>query len=174
VKVKNILVTGLPGIGKTTLIQKIWKHLIHLQPVGFYTAEMRERGIRQGFELISLDGGKGILSHVEIKSRFRAGKYKVNVEGFEGILETIPFFRPETQFVLIDEIGKMECYSEKFKRILVEVLDSEKRVIATVALKGGGLIEEVKKRPDVNLLELTHGNRESLLMEILKEVTPVQ
>jgi nucleoside-triphosphatase len=100
------------------------------------------------------------------------GKYKVDVEGFEDFLETIPFFRPETRLILIDEIGKMECFSEKFKKILKDVLDSEKRVIATIALKGGGLIGEVKKRPDVKLLELTHGNRDSLLPEILKEVVP--
>lgn len=168
---KNILITGLPGVGKTTLLQKIRKHLTHLRPVGFYTAEIRERGIRRGFELISLDGRKGILSHVDIRSSFRVGKYKVDVEGFEDFLETIPFFHPETRLILIDEIGKMECFSEKFKKILIGVLDSEKQVIATVALKGTGLIEEVRKRPDVKLLELTHSNRESLLTELLKEIS---
>lgn len=160
-------------MGKTTLIQKLWKHLIYLHPVGFYTAEIREGGIRRGFEFISLDGRKGILSHVDIRSPFRVGKYKVNVEGFEDFLETIPFFHPETRLILIDEIGKMECFSEKFKRILIGVLDSEKRVIATIALKGDGLIREVKKRPDVKLLELTHSNRDSFLKEILKEVGPI-
>ena len=73
----NILITGLPGIGKTTLIKKLSEELRNFHPVGFYTAEIREEGIRNGFELISLDGRKGLLSHIDIKSPYRVGKYKI-------------------------------------------------------------------------------------------------
>ena len=51
---KNLLITGLPGVGKTTLIKKVWEELRHLHPVGFYTAEIREEVLRKGFELVSL------------------------------------------------------------------------------------------------------------------------
>ncbi|MDO9125137.1 MAG: nucleoside-triphosphatase, partial [Deltaproteobacteria bacterium] len=120
-KSKNILITGLPGVGKTTLIQKLSEELTHLYPVGFYTTEIREEGVRKGFELISLEGRKGLLSHQDIKSPYCVGRYKVDTKGFDNFLETIPFFNPEIRLILIDEIGKMECLSEKFKKLLIEV-----------------------------------------------------
>jgi nucleoside-triphosphatase len=164
---KNILLTGLPGVGKTTLIRRLSEELKNLHPAGFYTEEIREEGVRKGFELISLDGKKGLLSHVEIKSPYRVGKYKVDVKGFEGFLDSIAFFAPETKLIIIDEIGKMECLSLEFKRLIKEILNSEKMIIATIAFKGSGLIEEIKKRNDVRLFEITEKNRDSLLPEIL-------
>jgi nucleoside-triphosphatase len=167
---KNILITGLPGVGKTTLIKNIVEALRDLRPVGFYTAEIREGGIRKGFELISLDARKGLLSHTDIQSPHRVGKYKVDVKGFEIFLGSIPILNRSTRLIVIDEIGKMECYSDQFKNMLKEILDSEKWVIATIAIKGSGIIEEIKKRKDVKLFEITQRNRNSLLPDILSEV----
>jgi nucleoside-triphosphatase len=164
---KNILLTGFPGVGKTTLIRRISEELKNLHPVGFYTEEIKEEGIRKGFELIGFDGKKGLLSHVDIKSLNRVGKYRVDVKGFEGFLDSIAFFALQTKLIIIDEIGKMECLSPKFKRIIKEILDSEKMVIATIAFKGSGLIDEIKKRKDVKLFEITEKNRDSLLSEIV-------
>ena len=168
--IKNILITGVPGIGKTTLIKKLAEELKGHRPVGFYTEEIREGGVRKGFELLSLDRRKGILSHTEIKSPSRVGKYRVDVKRFEDFLGLIPFLNPETSLIIIDEIGKMECLSDKFKGLIKELLDSEKLVIATIALKGGGIIEDIKKRADIRLFEITHYNRESLPSMILREI----
>jgi len=157
-------------VGKTTLIKNIVEALKDLRPVGFYTAEIRGGGIRKGFELISLDGRKGLLSHTDIQSPHRVGKYKVDVKGFEAFLGSIPLLNPSTRLVIIDEIGKMECFSERFKECLIECLNSEKRVIATIALKGSGFMEEVKRRHDIKVFEITQRNRNSLLPDILSEV----
>ena len=166
---KNLLITGLPGVGKTTLIRKLYEALKDFHPVGFYTTEIREKGMRKGFELVNLEGKKGVLSHVDIKSRYRVGRYKVDVSGFEDFLDGITFLDPSSALIMIDEIGKMECLSTKFERIMTETLDSEKWVIATIALKGSGLITEVKQRQDVKLFEITPSNRDVLFSEILKE-----
>ena len=77
---------------------------------------------------------------------------------------------PDRRLMIFDEIGKMECFSNRFKRPVTEALDSEKWVVATVAFKGEGLIAEVKKRPDIKLFEITEKNRDSLFPEILKQV----
>ncbi|MDI6890000.1 MAG: NTPase [Thermodesulfovibrionales bacterium] len=168
---KNILLTGPPGVGKTTLIKKLSGELKGLHPAGFYTEEIREEGIRKGFDLISLDGRRGLLSHTEIESPYRVGKYRVDVRGFEGFLDSIAFFAPETNLVIIDEIGKMECLSPKFRRLIKEIIDSEKMVIATIAFKGVGLIEEIKKRNNVKLFEVTRNNIDSLLLGILLTIS---
>jgi len=170
VLVKNLLITGFPGMGKTTLIRKLYEALKDFHPVGFYTTEIREKGMRKGFELVNLEGKKGVLSHVDIKSRYRVGRYKVDVSGFEDFLDGITFLDPSSALIMIDEIGKMECLSTQFDRMMKEVLDSEKRVIATIALKGGGLIAEVKQRRDVKLFEITPSNRDILFSEILEEI----
>jgi nucleoside-triphosphatase len=171
---KNLLVTGLPGVGKTTLIKKLSEALKSFHPVGFYTEEIRERGERKGFELISLEGKKGLLSHKDIRSPYQVGQYKVDIKGFEEFLDSISFFNPFTRLIIIDEIGKMECFSDQFKKLMKEILNSEKWVIATVAFKGSGLITEVRERKDVQLFEITKKNRDSLFSEILKEVGGIE
>lgn len=137
-----------------------------MEPVGFYTVEIREGGIRKGFELVSLDGKTGLLSHVDIKSPHRVGKYRVNLIGFEDFLDSINLPAYESKLIIIDEIGKMECFSVRFRGLILRILDSEGAVIATIALKGDRFIEEIKRRDDVSIFEITRENREALLNEI--------
>jgi len=167
---RNLLITGLPGLGKTTLIRKLSELLKNLHPVGFFTEEIREEGVRKGFELISLNGRRGILSHKNIRTPFRVGEYKVDIKGFEDFLGSISFFNTLTRLIIIDEIGKMECFSDQFKKLLKEILDSEKWVIGTIASKGSGFIAEIKGRKDVKIFEITKKNRDFLFLEILKEM----
>ena len=77
---KAILLTGRPRVGKTTIIKDVVRKLPG-RAGGFYTEEMRERGRRQGFKIVTLDGREGILAHVGIKSRMRVSKYGVTVQG---------------------------------------------------------------------------------------------
>jgi nucleoside-triphosphatase len=172
VRAKKIFITGLPGVGKTTLVLKIAEALRDTKPVGFYTTEIRERGARQGFEMRSFSGEKGILSHIDIRSRYRVGKYGVDVEGFEKFLRAIPFFQEEGGIIIIDEIGKMECLSAEFRKLVGEILESDWILIATVALKGEGLIRQVKERRDILLSTLRPDNRDQLLGEILRTISP--
>ncbi len=60
---RHLLITGLPGTGKTTLLVRLARRLTYLYPAGFYTEEIREGSLRQGFRLVSLDGREGILAH---------------------------------------------------------------------------------------------------------------
>jgi len=165
---KNLLVTGVPGIGKSTLIKQLISDLRFAKPIGFYTEEIRVDGVRKGFEVISLDGRKKKLAHIDMRSRFMVGKYRVNVYGFDRYLESLELASSPDRMVIIDEIGRMECLSHRFRDIIGEILDQDRIVIATIAKQGGAFIDEIKGRDDVTLFEMTKRNREDLAVKILR------
>jgi len=165
-KASNVLITGMPEVGKTTLIRRLAERLAIRRPMGFYTEEIRQSGVRRGFELVTFDGRRRILSHVDIAGPYRVGKYGVDVGGFEAFLDELDLDTAGEGVVIIDEIGKMECFSRRFVTLVQTLLDSPRSVIATVALKGGGLIAEVRRRPDARIFTVTAANRDSLAAEI--------
>jgi nucleoside-triphosphatase len=168
-KSAKILLTGLPGCGKTTAVMKIIAELDCMAVAGFYTEEIRENNNRKGFRWKRLDGAGGILAHVDINGRFKVGKYGVDVMDFEkSVVPALYVERTGTELFVIDEIGKMECFSEKFAVAIRRLFASDKSVLATVARKGDGLIAEVKNYPHAQLFNLTRENREKTIEEILK------
>lgn len=166
-KSAKILLTGLPGCGKTTAIMKIIDTLNCGKVAGFYTQEIRQNNIRKGFGWRRLDGAEGILAHVDIKGSFKVGKYGVDVAGFEeAVVPVLDAGRTDVELFVIDEIGKMECFSEKFVAAVRRLFASEKPVLATVAQKGAGLISEVKKYPSIQIFNLTRSDRDKTVAEI--------
>jgi nucleoside-triphosphatase len=165
-----ILITGVPGVGKTTFIRKIADSLEELHPVGFYTQEIRERGRRVGFEIIGLDGSSRLLSHVAARSHYRVGKYGVDIPGFEEYLQSLDLGEGYTSPVVIDEIGKMECYSSRFRDLVSGLVEGDRLFIATIARKGDQFIESLKDRENVRLFEVTRENRDILLPLVLEIV----
>ncbi len=169
----NILITGLPGVGKTTLIKHVYawaKDEKDLAVKGFYTGEIREHGRRKGFEIATTDDRQSILAHVDISSPYRVSKYGVNIREFkETVLPLFEEARNGGVLYLIDEIGKMELFSDKFVEAVKKVLGAPDPLVATIAQKGGGFIQEIKRRPDVKLFTLTFQNRDTMF-ETMKEV----
>jgi nucleoside-triphosphatase THEP1 len=155
----NVLFTGSPGCGKSTLIEKIVKKS-QRPKTGFFTREIREKGHRVGFSIETLEGKQGVLAHIDINSRYKVGKYGVSIDDIDRI--AVPSMIPdhENQMVIIDEIGKMECFSIPFKEALVQVLESKNPVLGSIALKGGHFIGKIKKRTDVHLIRISEKNRD--------------
>ena len=119
---RNIFLTGKPGAGKSTAIKRIIEEIEKKginEVSGFLTEEIRgENGVREGFMLKTVDGKReGLLSHIrDIKSKYKVGKYNVSIPNIENIAvptmaldEGIPL-----KILIIDEIGKMECFSQVF------------------------------------------------------------
>jgi len=165
---RHLLITGLPGTGKTTLLMELAGRFARLAPAGFYTEEVREEGVRRGFRLISLDGREETLSDVTFGGRQRVGRYGVDVAGFETFLASLDLPSHISPLVFIDEIGKMECLSQSFVILAKTLFSSGKTVVATVARQGEGLIREVKLRSDSRLVEVTPANRQTLPEELVR------
>jgi nucleoside-triphosphatase len=166
---KNILITGPPGCGKTTLVEEIATQL-NIPAVGFITREVRQHGNRVGFSIHTLEGRNGVLAHVDAKSRFRVGRYGVQIATIDRI--AVPSLKASSADVLIviDEIGKMECLSEAFRKAVRLVLDSANPVLATIAMKGDSFIQLVKSRKDVTVIELNLANRDILASSLLNSI----
>jgi len=168
---KNILFSGRPGVGKTTVIMKL---ISGLEGVGgFYTEEIREKGERKGFRIVTLRGKKGILAHKDLKSPYRVGKYGVNIEDLEDIAGRsilLALADDKKKLVLIDEIGRMELYSPKFQEAVIKALDSSKRVIGTLQERHNKFTDTIREREDVEIIEVTLENRKELIENLREKI----
>jgi nucleoside-triphosphatase len=162
-----LLLTGNPGVGKTTVLMKTVDALkgSGYRVGGMISREVREGGTRVGFEILDLHGSKrGWLAHVNQKSGPQVGKYRVNIEdlntiGAQAIVDAVE----NCEIIAIDEIGPMELFSEKFKEAAWKVLESRKLVVAIVHFKAKDvLISEARKREDTEIITVTYENREKL------------
>lgn len=161
-KRKNILVTGSPGCGKSTLIAKIVAGTKR-PATGFFTREIRANDRRVGFSINTLNGKTGVLAHQNFKSRYKVGKYGVNIQDIDHVAVAAMHTDNEKVLVVIDEIGKMECFSPLFRDTVTRVLNSKNLVLGTISLRGTPFIEQIKRRDDVLLEEVSKDNRDSLI-----------
>jgi len=168
------LLTGTPGTGKTSLIKQVVAG-VRGEAGGFYTEEIRARGVRQGFRLVTLDGTDTILAHVNIDSPFKVSKYGVDIDSLDRV--GVPALLKATQqcdLVIIDEIGKMELFSSKFREAVFQIIDSGIGVLGTIMLNSHPQADAIKRRPEVNLITVTRDNHQQVLEELRRwlEVTP--
>ncbi|PYQ12778.1 MAG: hypothetical protein DMF80_17710 [Acidobacteria bacterium] len=154
-----LLLTGRPGVGKSTLMRRVAAALASRPVGGFTTAEIREGGQRLGFRLETFDGRQAVLARVG-QAGPRVGRYGVDVAAMDAVAASALAVDARTEAYLVDEIGRMECLSAGFVSAMKAVLASDRPVVATVAARGGGLIAEVKKRDDTELWPVTRGNRD--------------
>lgn len=157
-----LLITGTPGIGKTTVIKRVMQGFPELPMAGFYTEEIRVKNVRQGFALVTLQGVRYTMAHISSRSEHRVDRYGVDVAAVERAVAETLNADASVKLYIIDEIGRIECFSSLFVRRTTALLDSGKPVLATVALQGRGFIAAVKNRPGAALWEVTEKNRDAM------------
>ena len=157
---KAIFLTGSPGSGKTTAIQKVLSRLT-CNVNGFITQEIREGGQRRGFKIISMDGVEGVLANVELRGVPRIGKYGVNLDAMETIgVNSLQRALENGTLAVVDEVGPMEILSEGFREILLELLNRDVDILGTIVKRKIPFTDKIKAYPNVTVLEIHPGNRD--------------
>ena len=168
---KTILLTGRPRVGKTTLIKEVVERLPG-RVGGFYTEEIKQRGQRQGFRIMTLDGQEGILAHVNVRSRYRVSKYGVDLADLERVgVTAIQHAIAASDCVVIDEIGKMELFSAAFKEAVLTAIESDKFVLGTIMHRSHPWADAIKAHSQVTLIKVTEANRDTAAQLILDSLS---
>jgi nucleoside-triphosphatase len=160
-----LLISGRPGVGKTTVIRRL-ADAIRNQAGGFYTEEIRKSGKRIGFRLVTLRGRSATFAHADWAARtpHRVGRYGVDTSvldriGVQAIRQALRYRR----VILVDEIGRMELFSDAFRAVMDDAASGPAPLVATITVAPHPWAEDFKRRPRVTLHELTRGNRDRIL-----------
>jgi len=162
-----IFITGRPGIGKTSVLLRALNDLKRrgYKIGGMISREVREGGIRVGFEIVDFCNGKrGWLAHRNQAMGPQIGKYRVNLRDLNAVgSRSILNATASDDIVVVDEIGPMELLSQTFRDAVVQAIESEKPLLGTIHYRlRDPVIHLIKTRRDAEILEVTYENRESL------------
>ena len=163
-----LLLTGKPGVGKTGVIKEAIAKA-KIKAGGFYTEEIRINGIRQGFRIITLDGKEATLAHVSISSPYQVSKYRVDIDSLNKVsVSALRQALKESDLIVIDEIGKMELFSPQFREVVLQAMNSGRKILGTIMLSPHPFADKIKRHPEVKTLVVTRANRDEVLEEVLE------
>jgi len=169
-----LLITGSPGVGKTTVLLRTADMLKTkgFSVGGMVSREVRSCGARVGFEVSDLYTGKtGWLAHINQKYGPKVGKYRVNLNDLDSVgVQAVQKANEKLDIVAVDEVGPMELFSEKFRTAVQNAVEGRKPVITTVHWRAEDrLMKLIKEREDAETFVVTLENRESLPATIVNK-----
>jgi nucleoside-triphosphatase len=169
-----ILLTGQPGIGKTTVIQKVLTQL-DVEAAGFFTREVRSGRRRVGFEIVTLAGETAWLATKDPDRQFdrqaRVSSYRVNLDGIDEVAVPAMLDALEAgKLVVVDEVGPMELKSERFREAVLQVLEGDAPILGTIYQRSHPFTDRVKDHPRVRVQQVTVGNRDDLPEQLATEL----
>ena len=134
---------------------------------GFWTSEIREGKRRSGFRIETAAGERGTLAHIRRRGGPRVGRYGVDLEEFERIALPTLEGVPEGSVVVIDELGKMELASKRFRDAVGALFEADTPMVATVHAHRHPFTDALKRRRDIEIERVTRANRDALPRRLL-------
>jgi nucleoside-triphosphatase len=169
----KIGITGLPSAGKTSALMRVVEMLREegMTVGGMITESLVEDNVRMGFYITDISKGtKGVLAHKDLDSRVKVGEYGVDMEVLEEVgVQALRDATESADVIVVDEVGKMEVESEDFIEAVKTAMEADKPLILTLHKKSRNpLLQDIRRRDDVRILEVTPVNRNLLPYKILK------
>ncbi|KAG7202812.1 hypothetical protein KM043_009970 [Ampulex compressa] len=182
----RVLISGPPGIGKTTVCKKVVLLLERQNRKfdGFYTEEIRGQSKeRIGFDVVPVKNpdrrtplarAKSVLAQTQY-SPYCVGNYHVFPKDFESVV--LPLLNSPADILLIDEIGKMELFSKKFYETILKICfewPSKVCLVATIPQVHKAprqylsLFQRLLEDKSSKIITVTRENRDSLPEEIVR------
>ncbi len=175
-EVPKIGITGLPNTGKTQLLMKIIDMLEAEELIvgGMVTEAIIYRNKKVGFNVIDwLTKKKRKFAHENIESKIQVENYGVDMRALDAVgVKAIKTAIAEADVIIIDEVGKMEVESPGFVQVVNDALDCDKPLLLTLHKKSRNpLLQDIRRRDDLRILEVTPVNRNLLPYKIMDLMT---
>ena len=169
----KIGITGLPGSGKTNALIRVIEMLSgnELKVGGMIDEPVIEGRHRVGFTVRDIyTGEKAVFASSDIESKIMIGKLGVDLSKIEEVgVKAIMRACEECDIIVIDEIGKIEVECQPFIDAVRFALDANKPMLITLHKKSRNpLLQDIRRRDDVRILEVTPTNRNLLPHKIIR------
>jgi nucleoside-triphosphatase len=182
----KIGITGLPRSGKSAVLDKVVSMIIDERKAdpralrrgipaniigGMRTEAIIENGERVGFACVDiLSGDRGVMAHREIDSRNRILGFGIDPSELDKVaVPAIQNAIGNCEILVIDEVGKFSVESEGFVAAVREALEYDMPTLLTLHKKSRHpLLQDIRRRDDGRILEVTPVNRALLPYKILK------
>jgi nucleoside-triphosphatase len=162
----RIAVTGSPGVGKSTLVQKA-AVATRCRVGGVLARDKRFKDRRIGFELLDLGSGAvGILAD-ETGNGPQLGKYRVCLDDLDEIGAKAIENAVNSDLIVVDEVGPMELSSRRFVLAVEKALASSKPMLVVIHEWSNHRLAK-KIRGTFQVITVTSENRDALVEEIAK------
>lgn len=164
----RIAVTGSPGVGKSTLVQKA-AEASRVKVGGVLARDKRIKDRRAGFELLDLGSGRTGMLADETGNGPQLGKYRVRLDDLDQIGAKAIEDALKSDLIVVDEVGPMELSSRRFISAVEKAIASDKPML--VVLHQWSMHPLAKKiRKNFRVLTVTKENRDSLLYDLTTEL----
>ncbi|MBE56867.1 MAG: nucleotide kinase [Euryarchaeota archaeon] len=183
----KIGITGLPRSGKSAVMEKVVSMLADERVEemrargddveaakllgGMRCEPLVEDGERVGFKCINYQTGEeAVMAHKNIDSRTRVLGYGIDPEALDRVaVPAIQEAMDDYEVIVIDEIGKFSVESEAFVEVVRKAMEVDKPTLVTLHKKSRHpLLQDIRRRDDARILEVTPVNRALLPYKIHK------
>jgi nucleoside-triphosphatase len=178
----KIGITGLPRSGKSAVLDKVVSMVVDEHKAdprksssnvigGMRTEAIIENGERVGYACINIETGeRGVMAHREIDSRNRILGYGIDPSEIDRVgVPAIQNAVGKCKILVVDEVGKFSVESEGFVDIVRAALEYDMPTLLTLHKKSRHpLLQDIRRRDDGRILEVTPVNRALLPYKILK------